>query len=387
MSPRSTKLFSALRLIAIGAMRLTLTIAVLAGVGLAIVSGREVLAERAADRPVPDAAPATPVAASRIAIQPSHDIARTFSGQVEARQQTDLAFELSGLVQSITVREGDFVEAGDTIAMLDTRLLRAERARLIAQRAAIMAEVELARRTNTRQVELLDRGFATAQTVDDTSLGLARLEAEIAGIDASLEIVDINLAKSALQAPFDGYVAARVIDAGAVIAPGTPVVQMLERAAPRFRVGLDPTLAAALTLGQTATVSIGGVDHTVTLAHLSPELDPTSRTRIAFFDFPADIAAPAAGETGEITLTATVQTEGAWVPLSALRQGSRGTWTLMVIRDEGLVIEAAEIIHLDADAAFVRGTFRDGDLFVPGGTHRVVPGQRIEVTEVIAWAH
>ncbi|MEM8822626.1 MAG: efflux RND transporter periplasmic adaptor subunit [Pseudomonadota bacterium] len=364
--------------------RLTLTMIVIAAAAGTLVAGRGVLADRAAARPAPDAAPATPVTVSQIHMQDSHEVIRRFSGQVEARQQTDLAFERSGTIAEILVREGDSVTEGQPIARLDIRLLQAERMRLEASREAMVAQIELARRTNERQAELRERGFATDQRVDDTSLTLTRLQSEIAGIDASLMTVDVNLSKSELVAPFDGTIGTRALDAGAVASPGIPVVSLLQDGAPRFRAGLDPALAADLTIGQTVIIRMSDVDQTSVLAQLTPDLDPVTRSRIAFFDIEGE--APPPGATGEVLLIQTIDKPGAWVPLSALRQGPRGTWLLMTVEDGTVGTEAAEILHLDSDRAFIRGTFTDGQSYLPGGTHRVVPGQPVTVSEQIAWA-
>lgn len=364
--------------------RLGLTLIVLVAAGAAVATGREVLAERAAARPALEAAPATPVTIARLELRDDHEVVRRFSGQVEARQRTDLAFELSGTVAEILVREGDAVAEGQVVARLDTRLLRAERARLEASRDAMVAQVELARRTDTRQAELRERGFATDQRVDDTSLTLARLEAEIAGIDADLDAVDVNLAKSELTAPFAGTIGTRDLDAGALAGPGIAVVALLADGAPRFRAGLDPALARDLTIGDGVVVRVSDEDHDAVLAQLTPDLDPLTRSRVAFFDLAGD--APPARATGEVVLTQTVAEPGAWVPLSALRQGPRGTWTLLSVRDGRAVVEAAEIVSLEAERAFVRGTFEDGAPYLPGGTHRVVPGQPVTVSEAVAWA-
>ncbi|MEM7710108.1 MAG: HlyD family efflux transporter periplasmic adaptor subunit, partial [Pseudomonadota bacterium] len=248
---------------------------------------------------------------------------------------------------------------------------------------AMVAQIELARRTNDRQAELRDRGFATEQRLDDTSLALTRLRAEVAAIDADLMSVDVNLSKSELLAPFAGTVGTRALDAGAVASPGVPVATLIEDGAPRFRAGLDPALAAGLTVGQPVTIRISGTDHDAVLAQITPDLDPVTRSRIAFFDLDGE-APPRA--TGEVLLTQEVAKPGAWIPLSALRQGPRGTWTLMMVADGETSVEAAEILHLEADRAFVRGTFTDGATYLPGGTHRLVPGQPVTVSEAVAWA-
>ncbi|MEM9796413.1 MAG: efflux RND transporter periplasmic adaptor subunit [Pseudomonadota bacterium] len=365
--------------------RLLVTVAVVAvSVGV-VVEGRGFLADRAEARAAPGPAEAMPVQVARIEMQDHHMVTRRFSGQFEARQETQLSFELSGTIAEIVVREGDSVDAGDVIARLDTRLLEAERQRLSASRDSMVAQVELARRTNARQAELRERGFATDQTVDDTSLTLTRLQAGIAEIDAALSAVEINLEKSTLRAPFAGTVATRTLDAGAVAAPGLAIAQLVETAPPRFHAGLDPDAAARLSDGDPVEIRVGRDILAARLTGLAPSLDAVTRSRMAHFDLTDDMAPPD-GATGEVVLQKRVSQRGAWVPISALRQGPRATWTLLTVKDGDAAIEAAEIIHLETGRAFIRGTFTDGTAYIPNGTHRVVPGQAVTPSEVVAWA-
>ncbi|CTQ48533.1 efflux RND transporter periplasmic adaptor subunit [Jannaschia donghaensis] len=384
---------SALRRAARRAGRIIVTLLVIAAAAGAVVAGRDILADRAKAAPTPQAAPVIPVAVETIVLVDHHDISRRFSGQFEAAQETALAFERAGTVVTILIREGDRVAAGATIATLDTRKLNAERDRLIASRTGMVAQAELARRTNARQDELRDRGFATDQTLDDTSLTLARLEASIAEIDAAIAGVDVDLSNSVIVAPFAGVVSTRALDIGAIVAPGTPIATLQQDVPPRFRVGLDPALADALEQGRDAVVTTGGLPLPARLSRLSPSLDPATRSRTAFFDLIVGPSPPDRA-TGSVELRQRIDGVGAWVPLSALRQGPRGTWTLLTVSGGRVGVEAAEVLHIEAARAFVRGTFADGATFISAGAHRVVPGQMVvpdpgptaRAGEDLAWA-
>ena len=187
-------------------LRSTVTGIVVVGAVAATVTGSSVLASRNADVEGPAAAPATTVRTVLLDFQRHYDVERRFTGEFEAAQETALAFELPGTVTEILFEEGDTVRKGQIVARLDNRILLQERARLVAAREALQADAELARRTNTRQQELKERGFATAQRVDNTSLALLRIEAAIAETSAAIASVDIQLSKSELRAPFDGRV-------------------------------------------------------------------------------------------------------------------------------------------------------------------------------------
>lgn len=356
-------------------LTLSLTTAIVAGTAAAGVVGYGALATRAAIPDAPAAAPPLPVDVARIDMREDHTVTRRFAGQVEARQTTGIAFEEGGTIADVSVREGDRVSEGAVIARLDTRLLDAERARLVAARDALEAQVELAQRTNARRAELLERGHATAQQVDETSLALAQLRAGIAEAEAGIAAVDVRLSKAVIRAPYAGTIGTRTLDAGAVASPGQPVVSLLEDGPARFRAGVAPDVAGTLRLGDAVTVEIDGRALPARLAQVAPELDAATRSRTLFFDL--DGSPPPSLSTGEIVLTETVRGAGAWLPLSALRQGPEGSWRIVTVADGVAGVEAVEVLRTDGDRVFVRGTIRDGMAYLPDGTHRVVPGEPV----------
>lgn len=361
--------------------RVALTLTVIGAATGAGVAGYGALATRAAEVEGPAPAPRTIVAPEVLRMTGTVEVARRFTGQFEPAQEAPLGFEESGTIDAVLVREGDAVAAGDVLARLDTRLLAAERRRLEASRDALAAQVELSRRTNARQQTLLTEGHVTQQRVDETSLQLARLEASLAEVDAALAALDVRLAKSEIVAPFGGRIGARLLDAGAVAAPGAAVVTLLEDAPARFRVSLDPDLAARLAPGVEVEIETAGNRLSARLFELAPELDAATRGRVAFFDLYPGTTAPPARASGEVVLIEVLHERGAWVPVSALRQGPRGSWTLLVVEEGQVRVEAAEVLHLDMGRAYVRGSFRDGALYLSGGTHRVVPGETVMLAE------
>lgn len=386
-----------------GGVRLGVTFLFVAAAGALAAGGAGWLGERAAAVQGPEPAPELAVRATQLRIEESYSVARRFVGQIEPAQQTEAAFEFGGVVTEIAVDEGDRVAEGEAIARLDRRLLEAEARRLRAQRAALAAQAELARRTADRRSRLNQQGFASDQALDQAALDLDSLTARIAEIDAALAAVAIRLEKAVLRAPFDGRVSARHADVGAAVANGQPLLTLVETRAPRFRVGLDPDLADRFQPGDRAVVEIGGRSVEAVFTALTPALEPTTRTRTALFALPdraadgagngaadgagngaADggVAAPF-GQTGRLALQQPVADRGAWAPVSALKQGVRGLWTVLTVEgapDAPVVgIEAVEILHSDGARVFLRGTFADGALVIVDGPHRTTPGQRVRL--------
>ncbi|MEO1314391.1 MAG: efflux RND transporter periplasmic adaptor subunit [Pseudomonadota bacterium] len=357
-----------------------LTTAATGAVAIGLVAvGSSYLSARAVSITVEEAAPPTPVRTQTLTLEDSYTVPRQFLGQIEPPRQTDLGFEQGGIVTTVLVEEGAQVEAGQLLARLDTRALENDREVQLAARAALEAQAELARLTTGRQQALEARGFSATQAFDQARLNLVGLEAQIAQTDAAIAGIDIALDKALIRAPFAGRIAARQIDEGTMVGGGTPIVTLLEDGPARMRVGLPPDLAEGLSADTPLSVTLGERTLPATLDTLRPDLDPQTRTRAAILTLEAE---GLSGQTAALTLSQTVPTQGAWVPLAALREGTRGLWTLLTLRSDGTAgQEAVEILYADQTRAYVRGTFRPGTQIIDSGPHRVIPGQQIAQIE------
>lgn len=359
---------------------LACTLTAVALAGALSYTGAGTLAARA-DRAVElDAAPPLPVRTAPLVLTDAYQVETAYSGRVEARQTTPLGFELGGTLSRLTIDEGDRVTAGDIVAALDTRALDADLAARTAARDALAARLDLARLTAARQKALLDGKHVSRQRHDEARLSVAQLKAELRAAEALVTTIEVALDKAVLRAPFDAVAGARHADAGARVAPGAPVVDLLENAPPRFRAGLPADVAARLAPGEPVEVTVAGQTLTARVERLRDDIDPLTRTRDVLLTLP-DGTAAADGALGSLVLSRDVPGPGGWVATSALSEGIRGLWTLYLVdlSGDGPVArrEAVELIHLDGDRAFIRGALpRDAEI-VAEGPHRLADGQRI----------
>ncbi|NKX45780.1 efflux RND transporter periplasmic adaptor subunit [Roseicyclus persicicus] len=370
-----------------GPLRRILTLAgtllVGAGAAAAVVAGYSVLAFEAGAL-ARDAAPPTPVAVMTVDLAPGYTVTRRFTGTVEAAARTDLGFELGGRLTEILVEEGDVVAAGAVLARLDTSALIPERAALEAELAGLAADAELARLTLARNDALADRGVRSVAALDDARLALARAEAGMAALGARIAGVDVQLRKSVLTAPFAARVGARLADPGQTVGAGQTVLVLFDAAPPQVRVGLPPELAATLSVGDVVAVEAGGTLRDATIRQIRPDLDPGTRSRSVVLDLPGG-AAPVLGDTVALRLAQAVADPGFWAPLSALREGARGSWSVMAVEatpdGDRARPAAVEVIHSDGARVFLRGALPPGARLVAEAPDRVAPGQPVRALE------
>ncbi|AZL58228.1 efflux RND transporter periplasmic adaptor subunit [Tabrizicola piscis] len=329
-------------------------------------------------------APIVPVAALRVEIVHGYAVTRRFVGQVEAAARTDLGFELGGRITEVLVEEGDVVAAGAVLAHLDTSALIPERAALEADLAALAADAELARLTLTRNDRLNGQGWRSTAALDDARLALARAEAGMAAIRARIAGVDVRLEKSALLAPFAARIGDRLADPGQTVASGQTVLVLFDSGPARVRVGLPPDLAAGLAVGDAVRVDYGGAVQMAAVRQIRPDLDPSTRSRSVILTLDAE-ANPVLGDTVALILDQTVKATGFWAPLSALREGARGSWSVLAIEPtadgDRTVPAAVEVIHSDGAQVYLTGMLPPGARIVAQAPDRVAPGQLVLVRD------
>jgi RND family efflux transporter MFP subunit len=375
---------------------------------LALASRGEAGSE-AEERQRADAATPLPVAAVEIRLADRFEIHERLAGRVVARRRSELGFERSGRLVRIEVEEGDRVEEGALLARLDTRELEARRRELRALVESTRSRLELARITAGRQRELRRADYLSPQALDEALANESTLQAQLAADRAALEHVEVGLELSSLRAPYPAVIVRRLADEGSIASPGQSVLAVLEDGVQELQLGVPPELAGGLEPGRAYEIESGSLTLEARLRSIVPELDPATRTQTAILEIPreADPAGRLAdGSLAWVRLGREIETRGAWVPLGALAEGRRGTWTAFAIvpdidtgGDQGdargdrdgngdgdagrIERRQVEIIQAEAERAFVRGTLRDGDRIVRDGLHRLVPGMRVEVVDVI----
>lgn len=133
-------------------------------------------------------------------------------GTLQSDESVKVASEVAGRIESIRFTEGERVKAGDVLVQLDTTLVSASQAEMVARLNLAKANFERAQRLQLT-------GSGTARSLDEA-------QAELNTATALLNLQQAQLAKHTITAPFDGVVGLRTVSVGAYIPIGTELVNL-----------------------------------------------------------------------------------------------------------------------------------------------------------------
>lgn len=136
--------------------------------------------------------------------------------------------ERGGTIGRVNVREGQRVEAGDVVFVLDTTSLIEQTTALRLQAEAAERQLSLAKQEAETMVDLLERKLAARPRVFALQRQVAEIEKESAGIAARLAAAEEELKRSAVRAPVSGRLLSLAVSGqGGVIQPGQTLAEIV----------------------------------------------------------------------------------------------------------------------------------------------------------------
>ena len=144
-----------------------------------------------------------------------------FTGRFEAVQQVEVRARVTGYLATIDFRDGQVVEKGESLFLIDPRPFEAALASARADLSSAQARLELARLEFDRVAKLL-HSPAFAQTNYDQRLQERQVaEASVGSAQAAVEQAKLNLEYTHISAPIAGRISDRRVDIGNLVTEST----------------------------------------------------------------------------------------------------------------------------------------------------------------------
>ncbi|WP_434989537.1 efflux RND transporter periplasmic adaptor subunit [Xanthomonas melonis] len=331
----------------------------------------------------PDPRTATPLV--RVAtVSDAVAAARSFSGTVAARVQSDLGFRVAGKVSERLVDAGQSVKRGQPLMRIDpVDLQLAARAQQDAV-AAARARAQQAADDEARYRDLRGTGAISASAYDQIKAAADAAKAQLSAAQAQADVARNANRYSDLLADADGVVMETLVEPGQVVAAGQPVVR-LAHAGPREAViQLPETLRPKLgSVAQATLFGNAAVRVPATLRQLSESADRLTRTFEARYVLDGALGQAPLGTTVSLRVAdgaVSGPRAGVQVPLAALFDAGKGPGVWVIAGNPAKVSwRPVTVLGLEDDHANVAGTLARGERIVALGAHLLREGKQVRI--------
>jgi RND family efflux transporter MFP subunit len=246
-------------------------------------------ADKAAAKGGGEAAPAVTVV-----VPGRQQVGRIISatGQLAARRDMPVGIAgEGGRVVSVLVEPGQWVGAGQTLAVIDRSVQAQESAQLAAQIEVARADARLAQQELDRAQALVSRGFVSKADVERRTAARDAANARVRVAQAALGQSRARIGRLDIRAPAAGLVLDRNIEPGQIVGAGSGALfRVAQGGQMEMLARLPESDLARLSAGVPATVTPVGSPRTFqgNVWQVSPIIDPQTRQGVARISVPYD---------------------------------------------------------------------------------------------------
>lgn len=187
------------------------------------------------------------------------------NGSILAQDEVQLQPEVAGRVTYLNIKEGAVVSKGTLLMKINDADLKAQVAKLVTQQKIAQSNLD-------RVAELLKiKGVSQAE--------YDAAENTVNNIKADIQLLQVQIDKTELRAPFSGKLGLRNISLGAYVTPSTVVVSLQNVSQLKMDVTVPEKYAGIIQIGDNLQCNVAGMDEPfmATIIAVEPHIDEMTR--------------------------------------------------------------------------------------------------------------
>ncbi len=335
---------------------------------------------------------AIPVRVVNVAQQ---DIARYVSGigSVLSLHSVVIRPQVDGILTKLLVKEGQLVKAGDLLASIDDRSIRASLDQAKAQLGESQAQLQVAQVNLKRYKELSVDDGVSKQTYDQQQALVNQLKATAQGNQAAIDSAQVQLSYTQIRSPVTGRVGIRTVDEGNFLrtsdAQGLFSVTQIDPIAVEFSLPQQmlPTLQGLIAAPTKASVDayMGADTDSQTgdllgeghLSLIDNQISSTTGTLRVKAEFSNASQRLWPGQLVTIKIQTALDKNALVVPPTVVQRGLDSHFVYRLNGDKVEVVPV-QVTYQDSDVNIIKGV-QAGDVLVSDGQSRLKAGAQVEV--------
>lgn len=288
------------------------------------------------------------------------------TGTLRANESVALSSETSGRVTAILFEEGRRVGQGQVLVKINDTELQAQRTRAEAR-------LRLAAERERRQRQILDGGGISQEEYD-----LVRTEVDV--LRSELALIDAQIAKTEIRAPFAGLIGLRYVSEGAYLTPQTPIATLQSLDPLKVDFAVPERYANLVGAGDVIVFRVQGTDtpHRGTIYAVEPGVAEDTRTLQLRARTPNPGGALLPGAFADVEVALETYDDALLIPTTAVVPELGGQKVFVVELGRAVPRQVTTGIRTATDVQILDG-LAPGDTVLTSGLQQVRPGLQVDV--------
>ncbi|MBD8147188.1 efflux RND transporter periplasmic adaptor subunit [Pseudomonas fluorescens] len=331
----------------------------------------------------------------RVVSVAQQDVPRFVSGigSVLSLHSVVIRPQIDGILTRLPVKEGQRVKAGDLLATIDDRSIRASLDQARAQLGESQAQLQVALVNLKRYKTLSIDDGVSKQTYDQQQALVNQLKATVQGNQAAIDAAQVQLSFTQIRSPVSGRVGIRTVDEGNFLrmsdTQGLFSVTQIDPIAVEFSLPQQmlPSLQGLIAAPEKASVNAylgadtdGQTGDLLGEGHLSVidnQISSSTGTLRAKAEFPNSAQKLWPGQLVTVKIQTAVDRDALVVPPTVVQRGLDSHFVYRLNGDHVEVVPV-QVSYQNSEVNIIKGV-QAGDVLVSDGQSRLKAGARVEV--------
>lgn len=290
------------------------------------------------------------------------------NGNVLAQDEVQLQPETSGRVTYLNIKEGAVVSKG-------TLIMKINDADLQAQVFKLKTQIKIAQSNLTRLAELL-KIKGVSQIEYDAA------ENNVNNINADIQLLNVQIAKTELRAPFSGKLGLRNISLGAYVSPSTVVVSLQNTSQLKIDISVPEKYAGVIHAGDNLQCVVAGIEKPfiAKVYALEPNIDETTRSLKVRASIQGSNSKLVPGAYAKVQLKLQETPNAIMIPSSSIIPDDKATKIVITDSSKAKFVTIEVGVRTETEIQVLSG-INPGDTVLVTGLLQVKPGMPVKITK------
>lgn len=299
----------------------------------------------------------------------------SFSGTVQASEESTVSFSIPGTITKVYLEEGQKVSKGQIIARIKSESL-------INSRNIAQAELEEARDAYQRLKKLHD-----ADALPD--IKWVEIQAKLKQAENAAALADRAVSDASIHAPISGYISQKFANDGQTVIPAEPVVKIVNLNTLQVAIPVPENEIATFGPNTTAVIRFdvdGNPEVKGKIGNKSVVADPLTRSYTVKFDIDSADGKILPGMIGKVTVEgltpeSELKTTEVTLPSQAVLLSSDNQQFVWIVKNGKALRKDVTADELSAQGVIIRSGLVAGDSVIVAGMQKVSTGTKVAVVK------